>query len=389
VSSVDINQAPHASQRQAVKSWTVCVRALLQKRQKHSGANVHQRDDFKRTCLYACCSCLPLSLRHASLMYYAAALDTPDDEQHDIVQMLLASGCKPNASDELQNSVLARAFCDSSASIVGLLLQSQAVLWPHEKSRVIDCLCRKVLPHHLQLLLEHAELLDIEAFIAPPQLERMLLTTARAVVECSSLIQLLLHKGAHVDARDGCGLTPLMAACASSGCDSTIEALVAAGADVNLVSPSGAPALLILCRERSKLTSHAVTVLLDAGAARSLKTVDAVTKQSCLHHLALRSGKKQQHLHDQRQVFECAARLTSAGADTRQVDVLGRNCLHYAYMNGTLKEYNVALLMLQVCLKDEVTHKDVYGKVPKDYEAFRGRAVAGDAAAEASDAAVV
>ena len=58
----------------------------------------------------------------------------------------------------------------------------------------------------------------------------------------------------------------------------------------------------------------------------------------------------------------------NAGADTRPVDVQGRNCLHYAYMNGTLKEYNVALLLLQVCLKDEVTHKDVYGKTPKDYE---------------------
>jgi ankyrin repeat protein len=90
-----------------------------------------------------------------------------------------------------------------------------------------------------------------------------------------------------------------------------------------------------------------------------LKVVDAVTKQSCLHYLALRSGIKQQHLHDQRQVFECLARLTAAGADTRLVDVQGRNCLHYAYMNGSLKDFNVPVLILQVCLKDEVTHKDV------------------------------
>ena len=292
-------------------------------------------------------------------MYHAAAMEAPDDQQHDIVQMLLSAGCKPNASDELNNSVLARAFCDSSAAVVQALLQASAVMWEHEKFRVIDCICRKALPFHMQLLLEHAELLGMEAFITPARLEAMLHTAARTVSPCHNLLKLLLHYGAHVDARDSLGLTPLMAACASSGCDSTIETLVAAGADVNLLSSSGAPALLILCRQRSKLTSHAVTMLLEAGAARTLKVVDAVTKQSCLHYLALRSGIKQQHLHDQRQVFECLARLTAAGADTRLVDVQGRNCLHYAYMNGSLKDFNVPVLILQVCLKDEVTHKDV------------------------------
>jgi ankyrin repeat protein len=266
-------------------------------------------------------------------------------------------------------------------------------MWEHEKSRVFDCVCRKALLVHMQLLLEHALPLGLEALVTPSRLEGMLHIAARSVMPCGDFIKLLLHSGAHVDARDSSGLTPLMAACEASACDNSIETLVASGADVNLLSSCGAPALLILCRERSKLTSSAVTVLLDAGAVRTLKVVDSVTKQSCLHYLALRSGAKQQHLHDQRQIFECVSRLTSAGADTRQVDVQGRNCLHYAYMNGTLKEYNIPLLLLQSCLKDEATHKDVYGKAPKDYETrtrrATGAAAGGGGGTEGPDAAVV
>jgi len=317
-------------------------------------------------------------------MYYAAAMDTPDDQQHEIVQMLLAAGCNPNASDELNNSVLARAFTDSSPSIVSALLEADAVMWDHEKSRVIEALCRKARPSHLHLLLDHSEPLGLNALITLPRLDIMLHSAARVIVPCDDLLNVLLHRGAHVNARDSSGLTPLMAACASAGSDSTIESLVAAGADVNLVSPSGATALLMLCRERQKLTSHAVALLLEAGAVRTLMLVDAVTKQSCLHYLALRSGRKQQHLHDQRQVFECVSRLAAAGADTRVVDVQGRNCLHYAYMNGALKEYNVSVLLLQHALKDEATHKDVYGKAPKDYEKAPARGAAPGGAGEDS-----
>jgi ankyrin repeat protein len=247
-------------------------------------------------------------------MYHAVAMTAPDDEQCDIVSLLLAAGCTPNASDELDNSVLARAFLCSSAAIVQQLLQRSAVMWEPEKSIVIDTLCRQALPLHMQLLLLHAQQLDMSALLTLPRLESMLHIAARAVMQCGEVIKLLLASGAHVDARDSKGLTPLMAACSGAGCDSTIETLVSAGADVNLLSASGATALLILCRERTKLTSAAVAVLLEAGAARTLRCVDAVTKQSCLHYLAMRSGSKQQHLHDQRQVYECVARLTSAGA---------------------------------------------------------------------------
>ena len=330
----------------------------------HNNVTISKGRACTRCTLALICS----SLCNSLCMYYAAAMDTPDNQQHEIVQMLLVAGCNPNASDELNNSVLARAFTDSSPSIVSMLLEAGAVMWDHEKSRVIDALCRNARPSHMQLLLEHSEPLGLTALITLPRLEGMLHTAARVIFACDDLINLLLQMGAHVDARDSGGLTPLMAACASAGRDSTIESLVLAGADVNLVSPSGATALLLLCRERPRLTSHAVTVLLEAGAFRTLMLVDAVTKQSCLHCLALRSGRKRQHLDDQRQVFECVARLAAAGADTRPVDVQGRNCLHYAYMNGALKEYNVPMIILQHALEDEVKHKDVYGKIPKDYE---------------------
>ena len=50
---VDINEAPLRAARQRERNWAACVRALLQQRQKYPGANAQQRDDFKRTCLYA------------------------------------------------------------------------------------------------------------------------------------------------------------------------------------------------------------------------------------------------------------------------------------------------------------------------------------------------
>ena len=50
---VDINEAPLGAARQRERNWAACVRALLQQRQKYPGANAQQRDDFKRTCLYA------------------------------------------------------------------------------------------------------------------------------------------------------------------------------------------------------------------------------------------------------------------------------------------------------------------------------------------------
>jgi hypothetical protein len=46
----------------------------------------------------------------------------------------------------------------------------------------------------------------------------------------------------------------------------------------------------------------------------------------------------------------------------------------------------VSYVILQVCVKDEVTHKDVYGKSPKDYEAAERRR-AEQAAAEKDGAA--
>ena len=49
---VDITQAPLKREPRAARNWAACVRALMQKRPKYSGANVHQRDGFKRTCLY-------------------------------------------------------------------------------------------------------------------------------------------------------------------------------------------------------------------------------------------------------------------------------------------------------------------------------------------------
>ena len=48
---VDINTAPQQNEGESDKNWEACVRALLQTRPKHSGANVLPRDDFKRTCL--------------------------------------------------------------------------------------------------------------------------------------------------------------------------------------------------------------------------------------------------------------------------------------------------------------------------------------------------
>ena len=45
----------------------------------------------------------------------------------------------------------------NSAAVVQALLQASAVMWEHEKFRVIDCICRKALPFHMQLLLEHGQ----------------------------------------------------------------------------------------------------------------------------------------------------------------------------------------------------------------------------------------
>lgn len=75
-------------------------------------------------------------------------------------------------------------------------------------------------------------------------------------------LELLLARGADLDARDAKGSTPLMLAVANR-CLSAVLALLAAGADPNCADTAGSTALHLAAAERSLELAR---VLLQAGA---------------------------------------------------------------------------------------------------------------------------
>ena len=126
-------------------------------------------------------------------------------------------------------------------------------------------------------------------------------------------MDLLLGAGACVNVTNLYGETPItMAAKTKKGCQS-LEALITAGADVNILDPNGKPLLISAI---SKCTGRDTKLLINAGA--DVNTVD-VNSNTALIITAEQNVD---------QGVECAKLLLKAGATINLINNKGRNALY-------------------------------------------------------------
>jgi hypothetical protein len=145
-----------------------------------------------------------------------------------------------------------------------------------------------------------------------------------------------IARGDDVDGRDGWGYTPLMHAC-ESGHLNCAQALIGAGAAVDMVNNNGWTALMKACLSRHHECAQA---LIDEGAA--VDEVDNAGRTALM--FACASGR-----------HECAQALIDAGAAVDRVDNAGRTALMFACSRGN-HECARALIDAQADL--ELTNRD-------------------------------
>lgn len=166
-----------------------------------------------------------------------------------------------------------------------------------------------------------------KSVLRPEQAEKMLLQFAQEGDDGAMMAMVSVYRDL-VNVCTGCGRTLLML-CAKSGMVDAVEALLEAGADVNLSEPkSGMTALLHAASSEDKLSDmfYVALSLLDAGAE-----VNAVTSRGVS---ALMFASRYGSIH-------LVQLLLERGADVNAVDTKSESALSYAIMdfdNGAVAE---------------------------------------------------
>jgi ankyrin repeat protein len=186
-------------------------------------------------------------------------------------------------------------------------------------------------------------------------------------------VQLLLHKGIAVNARDARGGTALTHA-AHSGHAAVAKLLLSAGADMNACDAFGwtplrnaahgghsAVVRFFLSRgaDSNVLDGFAKTPLMYAAAGGHLECIEELLKAGAKVDQKSRTGKTAFMYAAEENHEKAAALLLSTGADPKAKDHMGWTALRYAARKGA--EQTVAFLL---SLKLNVDAQDVSGKTP-------------------------
>ena len=141
---------------------------------------------------------------------------------------------------------------------------------------------------------------------------------------CVPLMQLLISKGAKIDARSKKGLTPLhQAACC--GHKEAAICLLDHGADINAADDKGFTPLQMTVDQEKRLPL--VDLFLIRGADPNLAT----------NHLSPTEGRTALHASSIKGRFEIAECLAEGGANVDQVDKNGSSPLHFSAHEGHLQ----------------------------------------------------
>jgi ankyrin repeat protein len=213
------------------------------------GADVNASSKSGRTALMVASSCAHCEEPVRLLLKAGSKVDVTDElgsdalmvaESPSIVRLLLAHGAKPNISDKRGFTALHAAIRMNDTGTVRLLLRSGADVNA---------------ANHFANEVRNGK-------IALTGLTPLILAAPHGSVD---LVRALLSAGAKVDAKDGRGLTPLMAAISGENQNrNVIDALLAAGANVNTVDTAG-ESVLDWAR---KVGNPATIRLLEAAGAK-------------------------------------------------------------------------------------------------------------------------
>ncbi|OQS00230.1 hypothetical protein THRCLA_06118 [Thraustotheca clavata] len=174
-----------------------------------------------------------------------------------------------------------------------------------------------------------------------------------AALNRSSVVHVLLKKGANISAHDRDGWTPLHWA-SRMGNPDIVRLLVKNGADVNAKDSWGTTPLMLSVLGKSKTSAMC---LLELGAIINAKNVFGQTA-------LMMCAEEDAELHG------FVVMLLNAGASCKIRDVQGMNVLHYAAGAG-LK--NIVSTLIECCENDEIEQLSKFGDSPLQEARLRYR----------------
>jgi serine/threonine-protein phosphatase 6 regulatory ankyrin repeat subunit A/serine/threonine-protein phosphatase 6 regulatory ankyrin repeat subunit B len=252
------------------------------------------------------------------------------------VQALLAQGADPNAADENGATALMWAAKGGSLDMVKALVakgadpKKKGAIYTNEKksSYYGNFLCAAAGEGHEDIVRYGIEVLRIpvdDKEINPKDGKENGWTALMWAAEKGDkeVCELLISKGADVNAKDKNGLTPLHLACWQEAKDSSasVKALLEAGANVKATDKDGWTPLHFAAQSHAEV----IALLLRAGADVNAASSEENGRYTPIHVACWSDAKDSS---------SSVKALLEAGANVKAVDKGGRTALHWAAGNG-------------------------------------------------------